>query len=190
MADDVMLSIAEITRECVRLYSGGVPLSEIPESSPPINRSIPESSPPPDDRSIELLKQWLTPRQRADFEDFGCFDVIGNETGKRYRITDDSIFNILEGSLKICVVPLMDYPTPLGDRLLAQKIALETEEGHALARANIGSRSQKYPAGGAVPFETVPIPSGGGGGGASGEGGGGGEHSYHPQRQPLATRGW
>ena len=99
----------------------------------------------PNIRSIELLKQWLTPRQRADFEDFGCFDVIGNETGQRYRITDDSIYNIHAGNQKICVVPYMGY-TPLGDRLLAQKIVLEADEGNALAKANIVSRAQKYPA--------------------------------------------
>ncbi len=101
-----------------------------------------------DDRSIELLKQWLSPRQLADFEDFGCFDVIGSDTGRRYRITDEPVYNIWNGKERICVVPTPVLSAGLGDRLLAQKIALETSENITLGKANRGSRRQSYPAAG------------------------------------------
>ena len=168
MAGAIMQALAEMVRETAREHLGarydeefGAPNAVVgqtlrirmPADCQPPEDTVPGgiaiNTPPPADRSIELLKQWLTPRQRADFEDFGCFDVIGNETGLRYRITDDSIYNIHAGDRKVCVVPYIDYQVaPLGDRMLAQKIALETDEGNALAKANIVSRLQKYPAAG------------------------------------------
>jgi hypothetical protein len=32
-----------------------------------------------------LLKEWLSPEQRACYESFRCFDVVGSDTGTRYR---------------------------------------------------------------------------------------------------------
>ena len=38
-------------------------------------------------RALTLLKQWLSPEQRACYERFRYFDVIGSDTGTRYRDT-------------------------------------------------------------------------------------------------------
>ena len=40
----------------------------------------------PDARGRRLLAEWLSPEQRAQFEQHRYFDVIGCDTGKRYRI--------------------------------------------------------------------------------------------------------
>lgn len=40
----------------------------------------------PEGRSLQLLRAWLSPAQRAQFAERGYFEVIGGETGKRYRI--------------------------------------------------------------------------------------------------------
>jgi len=32
------------------------------------------------------LRQWLSPVQRAQFAEKGYFEVVGGDTGKRYRI--------------------------------------------------------------------------------------------------------
>jgi hypothetical protein len=89
----------------------------------------------PDTRSIELLKSWLTPQQLADFEDFDCFDVIGGETGQRYRLKRGTNHNIKLGKgAAICVAPA-GVGSLVGDVLLAQKIGLERNERATLAVA-------------------------------------------------------
>ena len=40
----------------------------------------------PEGRSLRLLRQWLLPLQRAQFAKRGYFEVVGGDTGKRYRI--------------------------------------------------------------------------------------------------------
>ncbi len=35
-------------------------------------------------RSIELLKDWLTPEQRTQYESTGKFSVVGSQSGDRY----------------------------------------------------------------------------------------------------------
>jgi hypothetical protein len=67
------------------------------------------------------------------------FEVLGGDTGNRYRIYAGAATNVCEidenGRPKIglCFLPLGDLP--IGDVMLAQKIALETSEGSALAVA-------------------------------------------------------
>ncbi len=91
-------------------------------------------------RGLELLKEWLSPEQLALYETKSYFEVIGCHSGKRYRITRASSMNIHE---------LDDTGRPLvgwcfapkgylvaGDVMLAQKIALETDERGALTVAN------------------------------------------------------
>lgn len=91
-------------------------------------------------RALQLLRSWLSPQQRVEFERKGYFDVVGCDTGKRYRIRRGTSGNVNEideyGRLGTgwCFVPvggLID-----GDVMLAQKIALETEEERALSIAN------------------------------------------------------
>ena len=96
------------------------------------------------DRSIALLKQWLLPEQLAQYERDGCFEVTGSHSGKRYRITSRHAFNVyrvdgwfpwfLVTADRYCFVP--ERTLPIGDVMLAQKIALETDERAALAVAN------------------------------------------------------
>ncbi len=91
-------------------------------------------------RGIKLLRQWLSPQQRAQFDADRYFDVIGCASGKRYRISYGSATNVLEvngagrPTVGLCFVP-MGHLVP-GDVMLAQKIALETNEVGALAVAN------------------------------------------------------
>ena len=37
-------------------------------------------------RGISLLKEWLSPEQLAQYESYRYFDVIGHQSGRRYRI--------------------------------------------------------------------------------------------------------
>jgi len=92
------------------------------------------------DKSIALLKSWLSLEQLEQFERCGEFDVIGSDTKTRYRINQDHAFNIHEmknGSrtgVRFCVVPTGGLP--VGDQMLAQKIGLETDEMETLRIAN------------------------------------------------------
>lgn len=91
-------------------------------------------------RALTLLKEWLSPKQRDCFERFRYFDVIGSDTGTRYRIHHGIQTNIeeLNGTgqqvCKWCFVP--DGDLVAGDVMLAQKIALETNERDALSVAH------------------------------------------------------
>ena len=94
----------------------------------------------PEARGLRLLRSWLSAEQRAQFDAHTYFDVIGGDSGKRYRILFGVSANVHEfgeeGYPKIgwCFVP-SGYLVP-GDIMLAQKIALETNEYGALAVAN------------------------------------------------------
>jgi hypothetical protein len=91
-------------------------------------------------RALRLLRSWLSPQQRADFDRKGYFDVVGCDTGKRYRIRRGTSANVNEideyGRLGTgrCFVPLGGLAQ--GDVMLAQKIALQTDENRALSIAN------------------------------------------------------
>ena len=47
-------------------------------------------------RGINLLKEWLSPEQLAQYESHRYFDVIGGQSGKRYRIRYGTSMNIFE----------------------------------------------------------------------------------------------
>ncbi len=91
-------------------------------------------------RGLKLLREWLSTEQRAQFDANRYFDVIGCDSGKRYRIRYGCATNVHEidgDGLSIvgwCFVPT-GYLVA-GDVTLAQKIALETNELRALAVAN------------------------------------------------------
>jgi hypothetical protein len=91
-------------------------------------------------RALTLLKEWLSPEQRASYERLGYFEVVGSDTGKSYRIHHGTQTNIEELShtgqrvCKWCFVP--DGDLVAGDVMLAQKIALETNERGALTVAH------------------------------------------------------
>jgi hypothetical protein len=94
----------------------------------------------PEARATTLLREWLSPQQPAQFDAEGYFDVVGCDSGKRYRIHHGTSMNVHEmddaGHPKSgwCFVP--NRRLAAGDVMLAQKIALETCENSALAVAH------------------------------------------------------
>ena len=91
-------------------------------------------------RAVALLRSWLTPEQDKQWAARREFDVIGCDTGTRYRITYRALMNIHQLDpagrtvAQWCFAP--EGGLAPGDILLAQKIALETMEREALALAN------------------------------------------------------
>lgn len=91
-------------------------------------------------RGLKLMKDWLTDEQLAQYDKHNYFDVTGCHSGKRYRIRHGTGANVYElddaGRPRAgwCFVP-KDYLVA-GDVMLAQKIALETDERGTLAVAN------------------------------------------------------
>jgi hypothetical protein len=90
-------------------------------------------------RGLRLLRGWLSPEQRAQFTQKNCFDVVGCHTGKRYRIYYGTNTNVIELDdagrqvAGLCFLPMGSLVA--GDVMLAQKIALETDENAARAVA-------------------------------------------------------
>ena len=91
-------------------------------------------------RGLRLTQDWLSPSQRLQFDRSGSFDVVGCHSGKRYRVHSEIVPNVHElddagrPTVGLCFVPLGRLV--MGDVMLAQKIALETNEQGALAVAN------------------------------------------------------
>jgi hypothetical protein len=93
-------------------------------------------------RAQELLCSWLSPEQRRQYDARRNFEVVGSDTGKRYRICRGSVFNIQELDAEGRQVRALCFTADnvaTGDVNLAQKIALETFESKALAIANRSS---------------------------------------------------
>jgi hypothetical protein len=92
----------------------------------------------PEGRAL-LLRHYLSPVQRRQLAEKGYFEVIGGDTGNRYRIYAGAAANVCEigengrPRIGLCFLPVGGLP--IGDVMLAQKIALETCEGSALAVA-------------------------------------------------------
>jgi hypothetical protein len=90
-------------------------------------------------RGLKLLREWLSPEQRTQYDTCRYFEVTGCVSGKRYRIHHGASMNVHEidaaGRPRVgwCFVP-NTYLVP-GDVMLAQKIALENDERGALAVA-------------------------------------------------------
>ena len=91
-------------------------------------------------RGIALLREWLSPKQRAQFDATKCFDVVGCDTGRRYRIHYGRVTNVHQIDeagqpvMGWCFVPSGGLVA--GDVMLVQKIALETNEQTTMAVAN------------------------------------------------------
>ena len=91
-------------------------------------------------RGITLLREWLSREQQAQFDASKSFNVVGCDTGKRYRIrhgTGTNVHEIDDAGRPVmgwCFVPSGHVVE--GDVMLGQKIALETNERAALAVAN------------------------------------------------------
>jgi len=91
-------------------------------------------------RGRKLLREWLSSEQLAQYDAHNYFEVTGCHTGKRYRIHHGMGTNVYElddaGRPRAgwCFVPRDNLV--VGDVMLAQKVALETDERGALAVAN------------------------------------------------------
>jgi hypothetical protein len=102
--------------------------------------SIVRNSNSPEARGRRLLRRWLSEGQLAQFDAFKFFDVIGCHTARRYRIYYATAANVEEldtvghPRMRYCFVPKGNLVP--GDVMLAQKIALETDELAALELAN------------------------------------------------------
>jgi hypothetical protein len=100
-------------------------------------------------RGLKLLREWLSPEQRAQYQAKGYFEVTGCHSGKRYRIHYGTSMNVHEidpagwARSGWCFVP--NTYLVAGDVMLAQKIALETDELGALAVAKRFSPSKHNP---------------------------------------------
>jgi hypothetical protein len=91
-------------------------------------------------RGLALLRSWLTPEQERQWRVCREFEVVGCDTGTRYKLTTKASMNIHQldtagRTVRMwCVMPAGGLV--LGDNLLAQKIALETMERDTLFIAN------------------------------------------------------
>jgi hypothetical protein len=91
-------------------------------------------------RGLKLLQENLSPDQQEQHGRFGYFDVVGGNTGKRYRIKYGFQLNVAlldnRGRTKavLCFAP--EGNLPAGDVMLAQKLALELFETDTLKIAN------------------------------------------------------
>lgn len=112
---------------------------------PRANLLMPRPAPGAAKRSTDLLRDWLSPSQLEQLDRGGTFEVVGDHTGKRYRIMAPGPYNIREldeagrAVMHWCVEPRPESPLrpfAAGDIMLAQKIALETNEKRTLAIAN------------------------------------------------------
>jgi hypothetical protein len=95
---------------------------------------------PAEERGFALLQAWLGPEQAEQWTSQRAFEVLGCDTGTRYRITCGTAMNVHQldqtgrSVARWCFVPEGDLVT--GDILLAQKIALETMERQVLKLGN------------------------------------------------------
>lgn len=89
-----------------------------------------------EERGLRLLEEWLSQDQLASFSLTRSFVVTGCDSGKRYRITYGAAQNVYEldeggrSVMGLCFVP--EGYLVAGDVMLAQKIALETDEAAAM----------------------------------------------------------
>lgn len=90
------------------------------------------------ERAENLLLLWLTLQQREQWRVGRCFEVIGSLGGK-YTIHYGSTFNVCDESTGSMVCFRPQFPIqntgfapdwPVCDIVLAQKLALEHDEGH------------------------------------------------------------
>jgi len=103
-------------------------------------------------RDLALLVRHLDPEQQRTFERNGYFEVKGSNSGRRYRIHAGmgASINIEQfdpdGLVRatLCAAPF-GYGLPEYDMLLAQKLALETDEMKFLQTANIFDGSGVFP---------------------------------------------
>jgi hypothetical protein len=113
------------------ILTGGAPTT--PEEA--------ESASPARRKGWALLKQHLTEEQKNTLATAHYFEVTGM-TGARYRIRYGGSYNVLRRRLDGTIHELCFLPRGglcMGDKLLAQKLALELDEHNATAIANVAT---------------------------------------------------
>ena len=92
-------------------------------------------------QSVALLREWLNPKQLEQYDRTGTFTVFGEATGTCYLINGNmTMFNVSAlvddcfEPPRLCFVPKGGLP--IGDLLLAQKLALENDERSVFVAAN------------------------------------------------------
>ena len=84
-------------------------------------------------RARELFLSKLTDAERRRWENERCLTVVGS-SGRRYTLTPYEAFNIRSGTQVFCLrVPAR---IPAYDKLLAQRLLVESDEQTFLAVAN------------------------------------------------------
>jgi hypothetical protein len=95
----------------------------------------------PHARGMKLLVKHLSPAQRAQYDRFNYFDVVGGITGRRYRIRHGQVMNVEvldNAGYRTCALCFMPKGRlPVGDVMLAQKVALESFEAAAIKVAQM-----------------------------------------------------
>jgi hypothetical protein len=95
-------------------------------------------------RAKRLLREWLTHDQREQFDTQGYFEVTGSQSCRQYRIHYGGTANVQELDIQgkpitgLCFVP--EGQLEPADVMLAQKIALETNEAQTLRRQTTSRR--------------------------------------------------
>ena len=91
-------------------------------------------------KSLRLLKEWLSEEQLAEFNESETFHVIGGDTGTKYKLHPYMSFGVYQFNQDNLVCRWCFSPAgvgAIGDIMLAQKIALERYELEALKAANV-----------------------------------------------------
>jgi hypothetical protein len=102
-----------------------------------------------EEKGDKLLQSWLTPEQGRQWRSRRQFEVVGCDTGTRYRIIHSAVMNVLQLDdtgrcvARWCFMPGGELVS--GDVLLAQKVALETMERTALSVANASQTTALSP---------------------------------------------
>jgi hypothetical protein len=102
---------------------------------PARNANPPVATPSPTERATTLLLENLTQAQLRQYASHRTFDVIGGQSGRRYRLWHRTMQNIEEfdaGGHRRCIWCFHPIGLDLADVLLAQKTALELFEYDAL----------------------------------------------------------
>jgi hypothetical protein len=111
-----------------------------------------------DERATDLLTENLTAMQRDQYRTDQNFDVIGGQSGKRYRLWRRLYQNVEEldpSGRRVCIWCFKpSRALVLGDVLLAQKNALELFESDAIKIAN---RHSDFAANGCLHADVRPL---------------------------------
>jgi hypothetical protein len=135
--DDLLLAAASTLLLILCVFLSGLILSEIgAQYRLGANRRRRHA----ERRASDLLKEWLSPTQRAQYECSGEFEVRGSHSGNRYRIRRAQQMNVDElddRGRRIAVWCFLPEDVPVGDVMLAQKIVLENDEPAMLRIARV-----------------------------------------------------